>query len=187
MSKHNDLLLKFPVPNLANRDFEKLIYRIVYLHKYDSSMKNGPPRKLLKKYSDHYPILCKQSIKYQNNFKYFDETYHLEMNEGLISSYDCRYFKGIDIKVCYLTCYGYLDDTLKYNSDIYQFFKENPLFILLISNRIPYSLKEIWYDFQDNCNPLIITGDRSKISPTFHLLHLFQRLESSKGYFFYSI
>ena len=78
MPKNNDIFLKFSIPNLSSKDLKKLICKIVNLYKYNSSMKKKCSfQKLLKKYSNLYPILCNQSIKYQNNFKCFDETYHL--------------------------------------------------------------------------------------------------------------
>ena len=95
---------------------------------------------------------CIQTIKnqslYVKQLRYYKYSNH-DIKKDILNNTFPMYFEGTVIHLYEAISFSI---SRKYTCDIYNFFHQAPIFILLFHGTIPYSLKEIWEDFQESGN-----------------------------------
>ena len=123
---YSDLSIKIDIPNLN--------WSIYYI---DLTIQEPRARKV-----------HTNQILYKRQLNYYKYSSHI-IKLLLLHDPSPWRFEGIGLGTFDESCY-YSGATYTY--DMYEFFRQAPIFILLFHHIIPYSLKEIWEDFQESGN-----------------------------------
>jgi hypothetical protein len=128
---YSDLSIKIDIPNL---DYKVMKWSIDYI---DLAIQE--PRDI---------TIDPNQILYERQLKYYKYSSHI-IKLLLLNDPSPWRFEGIGL--------GTFDESgyysgATYTYDMYKFFHQAPIFILLFHHIIPYSLKEIWEDFQESGN-----------------------------------
>ena len=130
--QYSDLSISIDIPYIDWKNIQESIHSADFLFNYSGFIS------ILKS-----PILFEKQLNYYN--KYPDHS----IKNHLLNSTLPMYIKGRKIYLGQDMGYHRYKE---YTYDIYNFFHQAPIFILLFHHTIPYSLKEIWEDFQESGN-----------------------------------